>query len=173
MLTFSLLPSGGYRIAGGKKDVAVFPADKDQKDMLVLMPAPEETPTPGVISWPGEYNEAGISIRGIGHDEGQQVSYVAEIDGIRCGLLSSPLCDWSDKQIELVGDLHVLMIPAEDPKLVQKLVDEFDPRVLILIPSKHKGDLPGLSKSLGVKETVSEYKVKSLPAEGRETVVLA
>jgi hypothetical protein len=34
--------------------------------------------------------------------------------------------------------------------------------------------LGGLSKQIGVKETVSEYKLKgSLPAEGREVVVLA
>ncbi len=174
MITFSSLGSGSYKITGGKKPVIVFPQDRtSDASVLKLASSPEENTTADVISWPGEYNEHEVSIRGVGHEEGQQISYVVEMEGIRCGCLSSPLKDWSDKQLESVGDLDVLVIPAEDVKMVQRLVDEFDPRILIVIPSANKADLDSVSKTVGVKETVKEYKVKSLPAEGRETVVLA
>lgn len=174
MLTFSSLGSGSYKIVGGKKPVIVFPPDRTtDASVLKLASSPEEKKSDDVISWPGEYNEYEVSIRGVGHEEGQQISYVVEVDGVRCGCLSSPLREWSDKQLEAVGDLDVLAIPAEELKLVQKLVDEFDPRVLFIIPSKEKSDLDAVSKAVGVRETVNEYKVKSLPAEGREVIVLA
>ncbi len=174
MLTFSSLGSGSYKIIGGKKPLIVFPQDRTtDASVLKLASSPEEQKSDDVLSWPGEYNEYEVSIRGVGHEEGQQISYVVEVDGVRCGCLSSPLRDWTDKQLESVGDLDVLAIPAEEVKLVQKLVDEFDPRVLIVIPSGDKGELDAVSKTVGVKETVKEYKVKSLPAEGREVIVLA
>jgi hypothetical protein len=177
MLQFQAIKDGSYRVTGGPALMVVFPATaaegKDTKT-IILLSTPEEVTTSNVVSWPGEYNEAGISIRGIGHSEGQQVSYVVEADGVRCGFLSSPLQDWSDKQLESVPDIDVLVIPGDDSRLVQKLVDEFDPRVLLLVPPKEKGDFAAVTRTMAPKETVSEYKLKgSLPAEGREVYVLA
>ena len=94
---------------------------------------------------------------------------------MRCAFLSSPLQEWTDKQLESVGDVDVLALPADDLKLSQKLIDEFDPRVLIILPSKNKDTYDSLAKVVGVKSEniVSEYKLKAqLPAEGREVVVL-
>ena len=175
MIQFTSLGPDSCKITGGEKPVIVFPeAAKADQNMITLLPVPEESTTVGALSWPGEYNEAGISIRGIGHAEGQQVSYVLEMDGVRIGVLSSPLKDWSDKQVEGAPNIDVLVIPAGDPKVVQKLVDEFDPRVLILLPGTDKNALAAVEKGIGVKERVGEYKLKgSLPAEGREVIVLA
>ena len=115
-----------------------------------------------------------MSLKGVGHLEGKQVSYVAHIDGVRMGFLSAPLQDWSEMQIEAVGDIDVLVLPASETKLTQKLIDEFDPRILVLLPGKDKEALKAVEKVIGVKERVSEYKLKgSLPAEGREVVMLA
>ncbi len=157
--------------------LVVFPekaAGNDAKS-IVLLALPEEDAQPAnILSWPGEYNEGGVSIYGIGHKEGQQVSYVAEIDGVRCAFLSSPLQDWTDRQIETVGEIDVLTLPTENAKVAQKLIDEFDPRVIILLPTSDKEAYAAITKLIGVKgEAVSEYKLKSsLPAEGREVVVL-
>jgi len=116
-----------------------------------------------VLSWPGEYNEAGISFKGIGHGDGQQISYVAEVDDVRCAFLSSPLKDWTDKQMEVAGDIDVLTIPTDDAKIAQKLIDEFDPRVLILLPAP-KDDFDAIAKVVGATagSAVSEYKQKAL-----------
>jgi hypothetical protein len=142
--------------------------------MTFLSEAEEET-TDGVISWPGEYNAAGVSIRGIGHKDGQQVSFVMQADGTRLAFLSSPLQDWTEHQIETVGDIDVLFLPAEDVKLVQKLVDEFDPRVIVVLPGKDKDETDSVFKAIGAKgvAAVDEYKLKGLPAEGRDVVVLS
>ncbi len=176
MLTFSSLSDSSFRLSGAGKTLVVFPEKLEKFDpetTIIMLGAPEEQSTPGVISWPGEYNEGGVSIKGIGHEEGQQVSYVVDAEGTRLAFLSQPLQDWTDQQLEAVGDIDVLVLPAGDIKLVQKLVDEFDPRILLLLPGG-KGDLGAVQKIMSPKETVDEYKLKgSLPAEGREVVVLA
>jgi hypothetical protein len=175
MLTFSALGPSSFRLTGGATPIVAFPETvKASKDAITLASVPEDKQLENVISWPGEYNMGGVSFRGIGHDEGKQVSYIADVDGIRVGFVSSPLKDWSDKQLESVGDIDALVMPAGDAKLAQKLVDEIDPRVLILLPTKDKDALKAVEKVIGVKERSSEYKIKgSLPQEGREVVVLA
>lgn len=175
-LTFTALGGHSFRVAGGQRALVVFPADAAEpaKETLTLLPGPEEQSRDNVISWPGEYNEYGISLKGIGHEEGQQASYIVEVEGVRCGFLSSPLRDWSDKQLEMAGDLDLLVLPTDDEKIAQKLIDEFDPRVLVLLPVK--GDAYDvIAKSAGAKpeSVTAEYKLKGqLPAEGREVVVL-
>lgn len=175
MITFTALSPTSFKLVNGDASLVVFPdSGKAAKDGITLLAVPEEKETKGIISWPGEYNMSGVSLRGIGHDDGKQVSYVADPDHVRCAFLSEPLKDWTDKQIEAVGDIDVMVMPAADPKLTQKLVDEFDPRVLILLPGKDKDALKAVEKVIGVKQKVSEYKIKgSLPQEGRDVVVLA
>lgn len=172
MLTFTALDSNGVRLSGGGKTLIVYPDGNGvDKSALTLIPIPEESPRDGVISWPGEYNEGGITIRGIGHDEGKQVSFVVEADNVRIAFLSSPLQDWTDHQIEMVGDIDVLTMPSDDAKIIQTLLDGFDPRVIILTPGK---DHAAALKIVDPKETVSEWKLKgALPAEGREAMVFA
>ena len=177
MITFTALSPTSFKLANGDATMTVFPdGGKSTKDGITLLgvPADPSQQSGSAVSWPGEYNMNGISIRGIGHDDGKQVSYVIDPDHVRCALLSEPVKDWTDKQVETVGDIDVLVMPAADSKLTQKLVDEFDPRVLILLPGKDKAALAAVEKVIGVKQKVSEYKIKgSLPQEGRDVVVLA
>ena len=87
--------------------------------------------------------------------------------------LSSPLGEWSDADIAYLGNVDLLVLPGEHAKMVQKLLDVVDPRLLFLLPSKDGIDRDVL-KVCGVegKEHVTEYKLKgALPAEGREVVV--
>lgn len=151
----------------------VFP-EKPQKDMLSLLSSPQETPSREVISWPGEYDIAGITVRGIGQKEGQKVSYVMVVDDVRFAFPASPLEDWSDEDIERLGDIHVLVLPAEDVKRCQTLLDEIDPRVLFIVPAADGSLHPDVLKACGAadKEHVKEFKLKgSFGAEGREVVV--
>ncbi|MDD5025981.1 MAG: hypothetical protein PHH13_01240 [Candidatus Peribacteraceae bacterium] len=177
MLTYTSLGGATVQLANGKKTLLVFPGKTVSKDMLALRSAPEEQPVAGTISWPGEYDLDGVSVRGIGHNEGAKVSFVVEIDDVRTAFIAPPLHDWSDYDLELLGEVDVLVLPAEDVKIAQKIIDEVDPRVLIPLPTKEGGDFKELLGVCGVigKESVDEYKLKSksgLPAEGREVVVL-
>ena len=106
--------------------------------------------------------------------EGQQVSYVVDVDGVRCAFLSSPLQDWTDYELELLGDIDVLAISGEKPKVVQKIVEEVDPRMVVITPidGKVEGGIVAACGGEGVEPT-KEFKLKgSLPPEGRQVVVL-
>jgi hypothetical protein len=173
MLTFTPIGGVSVRVTGGEMPVVSFPA-KPVAGSINLLISPQEFPNREQLSWPGEYDVAGISVRGIGQLDGQKVSYTADIDHTRIAFPSSPLEVWDEVDIERLGDVHVLVLPAEDAKLCQKLIDEIDPRVLILVPGADGKLNPEVIKAAGAvnNEHVSEYKLKgSLPQEGREVVV--
>lgn len=175
MITLSPAKTG-LKVTGGSKPLIVYPGSaQNAPDQVVLLSVPEEEPGSHVLSWPGEYNFGDITIRGVAHREGQQVSFTAMIDGFRLGFLSGPLQDWSDAQLESVGDVDVLVMPLGEAKVVQKLVDEFDPRVLVVVPGEEGDPNDPLLKQLGAKpeSKVKEVKLKgNLPQEGREVWVL-
>ncbi len=176
MITFTALDSG-IRVSTGDATMLVYPAPETKADGTInLLTVPQEEPEKGKLSWPGEYNIQGITLRGIAHLEGQQVSFVTRLDGVRVAFLSSPLQEWTDTQIEAVGEVDVLVMPMQNLKLLQKLVDEFDPRILMLVPTDDSDAYATVFKSIGVKDesVTKEYKLKgNLPQEGREVVVLA
>ena len=112
------------------KSIVIFPDKSSKQDVdLVLHSNPDEAPADKTISWPGEYDIGGIAIRGIGHQEGKMVSFVIETPQARCAFPVTPLHQWTDYELEQMGNIDVLVIPADDVKLVQKLVDEIDPRL--------------------------------------------
>ncbi len=155
--------------------VAAFPEKPREKAQLSLLPHPEEEVKAGVISWPGEYDTDGLSIHGIGHDEGKRVSYVVDNDSVRIAFIAAPLHEWTDYETEQLGDIDVLCLPADDAKLGQKMLDDVDPRVLIPLPTNDEKTFTDILKIAGAqgKELIDEYKLKgSLPAEGREVVIL-
>lgn len=171
MLLFRCTPAG-LLCSGGPKSFAVFPQGAADAG-LVLLSVPEEELQEGRISWPGEYDMAGMAIRGIGLGEGQQVSYVVHLPDVRCAFLSSPLGEWTEEALEQLGSIDLLVLPGENAKAVQKFLDVVDPRLLFLLPLQNGVDRDVL-KICGAesKERVAEYKLKgALPAEGREVVV--
>lgn len=173
MLTFTHLKGSSVRVTGGAMPVVSFPATPVDGS-INLFPSPQEFPSREQISWPGEYDVAGVTVRGVGQQEGQKVSYVAEVDGMRIAFPATPLEAWDDADIGRMGEVHVLVLPAEDPKLCQSLLDELDPRILIIVPSSDGTLHPDVLKVCGAadKEHVSEFKQKgALPQEGREVVV--
>lgn len=154
----------------------VFPGNV-AKDTWCLLSHPEETlKNKKALSWPGEYDFAGITVRAVGQQDGKHVSYACSTGGIRAAFIDTPVLDWTDAQIEKLGDVDVLIIAADNPKKVINLVESVDPRIIILFETKN-GDLAGVAKSLGLVniEPVSELKVKpsTLPTDSRQVVVLA
>lgn len=177
MLTFST-PDGSSILVQGKSKTLLFFSKKDSKGPkadVLLFGVPDEEPAEGTISWPGEYDIDGISIRGIGQNAGGNVSYVIEAEDIRCAFIGTPLLDWTDHEQELLGDVAVLAIQGDDPKKVQKILEEIDPR--IVIPLKAEGaPFAEILKICGSQavEPVKEFKLKGpsqLPQEGRQVVV--
>ena len=173
MLVFSLLQNGGLQVTGGPKSFAVF-GEGDAKTEVTFVAAPEEELANGRVSWPGEYDFDGLAVKGLGQEEGQKVSYRMEANGVKLAFIAPQLQEWSDGEIGQLGDIDVLVLPAEDAKKVQKMVEEVDPRVVMLVPPAGKKVGADILKACGAEDadTVKEFKLKgALPSEGREVVV--
>ena len=98
-----------------------------------------------------------------------------EVDGVRAAFIAAPFEEWTDHEIELLGEVDVLVLPNDNPKIAQKLIDELDPRLLVLVPNADGKFDSELLRSCGAtgKEHVKDFKLKgSFSAEGREVVVL-
>jgi hypothetical protein len=175
MITLSSLASGCRAdISGFRFDV--FPGTI-AKDIWTLVSHPEEELTnEKLISWPGEYDFGGTSLRAIGQDGGKQVSYVCSAEGVSCAFIGSPVLTWGDSDVEKLGEVDVLVIAADQPKKVQDVLEAVDPRMVVLLEVE-KGDLAGCMKSCGKSdaETVKDVKIKksSLPQDSREVYVMA
>lgn len=158
---------------GGSKSFTIF-ANEEAKTDVTFLQAPEEGIDKENVSWPGEYDFKGLSVKGIGQQEGQHVSYRMEDNGVKMAFIAPPLKEWSEEEIGSLGDIDILVLPAEDVKKVQKLVEKVDPRMIMLVPPAGKKVENDIIKACGAedKETVKEYKLKgALPSEGREVVV--
>jgi hypothetical protein len=175
MLTFTYEGASSVRCTGAGKPFIAFPK-KPVAGEINLVSKPEEEFNADIVCWPGEYDIAGVTVRGIGHEEGQQVSYVVEADGYRIAFPSTPLQEFTDGDLEKMGDVQALVLPAEDAKKAIKILEEIDPRVLFVVPgSDGKIDQDFLKQAGAMgKEHVKEYKLKgALPMEGREVVVFS
>lgn len=177
MATISSLGGLTLKCTFGKTDFIIFPAAQDKagpEGTVTLFAQPDEQPPERTISWPGEYDFNGIYVRGLGHEEGRQVSYGISADNVRCLFLSSPLHALSDVELEWIGDIDILVMPIDDVKITQNLLDVVDPRVFVPLANKDDKAFQEILKICGAvgKEAVDEYKAKGLPAEGREVVLL-
>lgn len=175
MITINSLGGKTIKCDIDGKTVVAFSGTPAKDADLTLLAAPEDEVKKGVISWPGEYDVGGLAVRGIGHEEGKKVSFVIDNGTVRIAFISTPLHDWEDHNLELLGDIDILCLPADDAKIAQKFIDEVDPRVLIPLPTKDEATFTELLKAIGAqdKEIEKEYKQKGgLPAEGREVVIL-
>lgn len=175
MITLSAKTGSACSVAASSVAFDVFPS-KVEKDTWTFQSHPEEVrDNKKVISWPGEYDFAGMPVRGIGQEGGRQVSYVCHTESVRIAFIDAPILDWTDSDIEKMGEIDVLCIAADQPKKVLALVEAIDPRVIILSETKD-GDLAGCAKACGSAkvEAIAEFKVKagSLPQDSRQVVVL-
>ncbi|MBM3227268.1 hypothetical protein FJZ27_00160 [Candidatus Peribacteria bacterium] len=174
MLIFTSPDGRSLQVETGDKVKFVFCPPKAVSGAISLFSKPDEDPKEGTISWPGEYDMGGVSIRGIGQKEGGHVSFVCEAEGVRVAVLPAPLQDWTDHDFGLLGDVAVLAIQGDDPKIAQKIIEEVDPRVIIPLGSE-ESTVNDVLKVIGAVGTaaVSEWKLKGgLPAEGRQVIVL-
>lgn len=175
MITFSSSDSSACTVKTDSATFEVFPA-KVPKDMWCLLSHPEEDLTnKKVVSWPGEYDFGGVTVRAVGQEAGKQVSYACHTENIRLAFVDTPVLEWADTEIEKLGDVDVLVIAADNPKKVTPFVEAVDPRVILLYSVKG-GDLAGTAKACGATTVVpvDEFKVKpsTLPTDSRTVVVL-
>ena len=146
---------------------------------------------PVVFSGPGEYEAAGLQVRGIrttrnggdgeGDGEGEDkpqawnTVFVVEADGIVLCHLGDPDRLLSDRQIEELGSPHVLLLPVGSPTGLSadaavELVGSIAPRIVVPMLFAHPGNKTGLRE---LKPFLDELGEKAPAAQSRLTITRA
>lgn len=156
---------------------------KDQDIALFSSDAPAVLPKAKlVISGPGEYEVAGVSVMGIaarGHadEAGQETAVIFKIiaDDISVIVTGHIQPDLTDQQLEAIGRVDVLAIPVGggitlDGAEAAKVIREVEPKIIVPTyfanpKTKYPTDVAELSealKNLGMEpaETVPKLKLK-------------
>ncbi len=140
-----------------------------------------------IIDSPGEYELKDIFVQGVlsfhdenkGKERGLNTIYTIEAEEIRiCHLGDFGEAELSDKQLQQVGEVDILMIPVGgnytiDAKTAIKIITQVEPRIVIPMHYKIKGlkldidELEQFLKAIGQKSVEKEEKIsiqkKSMP----------
>lgn len=135
-----------------------------------------------VINGPGEYEISEVSIIGIStfHDEkkgelrGRNTIYAFEIDGIRVVHMGDIGQTLSDKKMELLGDVDVLMIPVGgeytiDAKQAAEIARGVEPKIIIPMHYLVGGMSKDFEKLSKVDAFISEM---GLPVENLDKLTI-
>lgn len=175
MMTITASTGAACTIQTSSGSFEVFPA-KVPKDTWALLSHPEEDlSNKKAVSWPGEYDFSGVTVRAVGQEAGKQVSYLCVSEGLRVAVIDAPVLEWTDAEIEKLGDVDILVIAADNAKKVTSVVEAVDPRIVVLFKVKD-GDMAAVAKACGMSsvQTTGELKLKpsTLPQDSRQVVVL-
>lgn len=132
--------------------------------------------TPFVISGPGEYEVAGVTVVGYGsfHDDkkgeerGKNTIYKMTVDGIRIAHLGDLGHKLSEELVDKLGDVDILLLPVGgfytvDAATAVEVVSQIEP--LVVIPMHYKRE--GMGKGFEEVEGVDKF-LKLMGAEGVE-----
>ncbi|MDP3975687.1 MAG: MBL fold metallo-hydrolase, partial [bacterium] len=163
--------------------------DSNLKDLKVAVfdRSREEAPQfegAKTFDWPGEYDVAGVSIRGIEvlQGKGGVVTYLFHFPEGRVAWMGEMSEYPDDKFIEALGEVHVLILPVGGKDVLSakdafRLVEALEP--LVVIPICHGGkrdDLKPFLKEMEVQlpAPVDSYELKKalLGSENMELVIL-
>lgn len=153
------------------------PSGAENADVLLFDQASGQTKPAGeqkIFDGPGEYEVRDTIIEGV--QTGTAVSYKIESDGLSLVRLGQQTAELTDKQIEALSPIDLLVIPCRglNADQVSKLVSGLEPRIIVPIETD-AALVKSLSSELGVKpESVAKFKVslKDLPQDSQKLVVL-
>ncbi|MDD4332695.1 MAG: MBL fold metallo-hydrolase [Patescibacteria group bacterium] len=151
--------------------------------------------TPFIIDMPGEYDVKGVMVTGIdsfhdakeGAEMGKNIIYRIEIDDISVAHLGDLGHSLSDKQLEKLVGVDILLIPVGgrytlDAKKAVEVISQIEPRIVIPMHYKAAGsnikDIDGVEKfikEIGIaprEEEKLKISKKDLPQEEMELVIL-
>ena len=161
----------GLKYTGVEADIVTVSHDHQDHNQYQLVKGVKR-----VVSGPGEYEIAGISIIGIPsfHDDkkgelrGRNTIYVIEAEGLRLCHLGDLGHALSQELVQEIGEVDILMVPVGGeftigPKEASQVVIDIEPK--IVVPMHFS--LPGLNKEVFSKlSSVDEFlKELSLPTE--------
>ncbi len=130
-----------------------------------------------LINYPGEYDIKNILVKGI-QDDGH-IIYILDLNGEKLAYLSGlGQAALDDRQIEQLGDIHVLVISIGGQigaKFAARLISRIEPRSVV--PMNYQPEeLKQFLKIMGVEQVKPEDSINlqadSLPKEGLVVKVL-
>jgi L-ascorbate metabolism protein UlaG (beta-lactamase superfamily) len=146
--------------------------------------------TPFLVEHAGEYEVAGIAVRGIAGEKKDGTAHTIfriMLEGIKIAYLGSIDRKLTNEEIEALGNIDILILPVGggavlDAKTASSVVSQVEPR--LIIPSHYdvKGvkekfaDVEVFCKEMACpREDQNKLKIKksALPAEDMQLVVLA
>lgn len=185
------LGHSSFRIKANKAVVVTDPFDPDQvglsfpkvaadivtishhhfdHDAIDRVSGSENREKPLIFDAPGEYEATDIGVVGIagfhddkgGEERGKNTMFVFQVDGILVAHLGDIGHQLTEKQIEDIGPVDVLLVPVGgtytlDPSGAAKVIEAISPS--IVVPMHYK--VPGLKDSLADLVTVDEFLSKS------------
>ncbi|HEV2952781.1 MAG TPA: MBL fold metallo-hydrolase [Candidatus Dormibacteraeota bacterium] len=142
---------------------------------------------PYVITAPGEYEVAGVTVTGVptyhdnqhGAERGRNTTYLIEIDEVRVCHLGDLGHKLDDQQLEAIGSVDVLLVPVGGgaslaAERAAEVVRQLEPRVVV--PMHYS--IPGLKleldgadrflKEMGVTENTPQAKLSIASSAGTE-----
>lgn len=156
----------GLKYSGVDGDIVTVSHEHDDHNQVSLVKSVKK-----VISGPGEYEILGISILGFPsfHDDkegsvrGKNTIYVFEIDGLRIAHLGDLGHALSEKLVEDLGDIDILMVPVGGeytigPNEATNVVSAIEPT--IVIPMHYQ--MPGLKPETFSKLTPVDSFLKEV-----------
>lgn len=185
VLTDLLDDSSGLKLPSGSTSDLVISSSPANEQKIKAMIKPVKREETFVIDRPGEYEVGGLFILGIGFKSKITV-YVVTIDDLKIGFLGGLTDKLSDKQLEELDGVDILLLPVGgkpyiDSKQANFLIDKIQPSFVIPMVYKMPGlkiDLEAVDeflKEVGAQATKAIDKLlvskESLPLE-REIVVL-
>lgn len=179
------LNKGSLLIKGKKEAVVVNPEDNTKQTARIHLYSETqnmmtETDKAVVIAGPGEYEVGGIEITGI-RTEDTGLFYIINVDGVRVGLVSQLAEQLSDKKMERVGEVDVLLVDIGEEnggraKIITAMAKKLGANYVI--PYGYSVNSASLKSFLDEtdnegKEAVEVLKVEKLELpEGMEVVLL-
>ncbi|OGY58929.1 MAG: hypothetical protein A3E61_01550 [Candidatus Colwellbacteria bacterium RIFCSPHIGHO2_12_FULL_43_12] len=116
-----------------------------------------------IIQGPGEYEVAGIKIKGVnlgGESNHKYIRtmYLVEMDELNLCFLGEMEKDLDESFLENMGEVDILFVEGEDVKKITTLIKDIDPRMVV---SKSDTSAKALAKELGqTTEPVDRLSVK-------------
>lgn len=123
-------------------------------------------PEPFVVSGPGEYEIAGVSIFGI--SSGENTIYIINMDGLRLVHLGDLGHKLTEDQLEEINGCDVLFVPVEAAEVVAQV----EPKIIIPMHYKFPDNFLKLMGAEGVKPLSKLVISKEKLPEERQVVVL-
>ncbi|MBI2798287.1 MBL fold metallo-hydrolase [Candidatus Saccharibacteria bacterium] len=125
----------GFKVATKHFSGVLDPTENPSKlkDLVLLSTGLDQAKPEGtVFDSPGEYEVQGCMIDGIDLGDGK-TGYALEVDGLRTGYIPAGVESLNDKQIEVYDSLDILILPVvgEKAEATNKIIGQFEPRVII------------------------------------------